>query len=345
MSAGSIAHIVASTDARQGGLGRSVPALVRALNRSDIPSHLTVNPPGKGAVRLVHVHGLWLPLHHAAARDARRAGVPLVVSARGMLEPWALAHRRWKKRIAWAVYQRRDLRHAAVLHATSEAEAISIRRLGLKRPVAIVPNGVDIPAVLPMRERGDRRRALLLSRLHPVKGIPLLIDAWARVRPVGWDLLIAGPDEDGYRATLEALVRAAGLSASITFAGPIADADKWALYRAADLFVLPTHSENFGLVVAEALGAGLPVLTTTGAPWKELETHRCGWWTDVSADAIAEALRAATETSRDDLDAMGARGHALVLDRYGWDDVARQMKAVYEWIGSRGDRPLFVHTD
>lgn len=266
-------------------------------------------------------------------------------STRGMLEPWALAHKRWKKRMAWPLYQRADLAKAAVLHATSEAEAVSIRRAGLRVPVAVIPNGVDVPENLPERNRGEVRRALFLSRLYPVKGLPLLVEAWGRLRPIGWELVIAGPDEGGHRAHVERLVRDAGLTDAVTFAGPVADADKWALYRTADLFVLPTHSENFGLVVAEALGAGVPVLTTTGAPWRELETHGCGWWTEVSVDALAEALVQATQTPRADLDAMGERGQALVRERYGWDDAARHMKAVYEWVLSGGPQPSCLYLD
>lgn len=248
-----------------------------------------------------------------------------------------------KKRLAWHLYQRRDLVTSTALHATSEAEVESIRRLGLCAPVALIPNAVDLPDPMPPRARGEGRRALFLSRVHSKKGLPLLVEARARVRPPGWELVIAGPNDGGHRVHVEALVRQACLADIVTFAGAVADADKWALYRTSDLVVLPTCSENFGLVVAEALGAGVPILTTRGAPWGELETYRCGWWTDISVDAISAALAEASAMPRGDLDAMGARGRAFVLDRYGWDDAARQMKAVYEWVLGQEDRPACVH--
>lgn len=343
-------HTVNSLRADHGGPSRSVPALVDALVIEGVEVRLRVTdqaglvsaPLG---VDIVHDHGLWLPSNHAAARAAWRSGVPLVISPRGMLGPWALAHRRWKKRVAWVLYQRRDLSSTAAVHATSAAEAEAARAAGIHVPIAVIPNGVDIPKALPPRHYRDIRRALFLSRLHPVKGLPMLIEAWARIRPAGWELVLAGPDEDGHRAEIEALIDETGLFGEISFLGPVSDDDKWALYRTANLFVLPTHSENFGLVIAEALAAGVPVLTTTGAPWRVLETEQCGWWTVPTVDAIAGALAAATELAPEALNVMGKRGHALVERDYSWTRVAVQMKELYTWLLGRGERPNTLTED
>ena len=301
---------------------------------------------GDAAPDLVHDHGLWLPTNHAAALAARRQRVPYVVSARGMLEPWARRHRRLKKALAWWAYQRRDLASAAVLHATAASEAENLRELGLRAPIAVIPNGVEVPETPADLAglSGRARRALFLSRVHPKKGLPLLLDAWAEVRPAGWELVVVGPDEGGHRAELAA--QAARLEiAEVRFEEAVPDAAKWDLYRGADLFVLPTHSENFGVVVAEALAAGVPALTTVGAPWRELRDHECGWWTEVGVRPIAEALRDATSRSDAERAAMGARGRALVAERYGWDGIAAQMRDVYEWaLGQRPSPPPCVQT-
>ncbi|MDX1530459.1 MAG: glycosyltransferase [Rhodothermales bacterium] len=294
---------------------------------------------------VLHDHGFWLPSNHLAAAAARRAGAPLVVSPRGMLTPWALRHRAWKKRGAWRLYQRRDVAAAALLHATSEAEAAGFRTLGLPHPIAVVPNGVDLPEAIPERGRRDGapRRALFLSRIHPVKGVLNLVRAWAQVQPKGWELVIAGPDAEGHRADVEGEIRHLG-APGISFTGPVQDAEKWELYGSADLFVLPTFSENFGIVVAEALGAGLPAITTTAAPWEELEAHRCGWWVEVGAEPLAEALAAATTRSDEALAEMGARGRALIRERYAWQRVAADMGAAYAWLLGEGARPDCVRT-
>lgn len=296
---------------------------------------------GQGSI--LHDTGLWLPSNHVAAAVARRTSVPFVVSVRGMASAWALRQGRVKKRLAWALYQRRDLRTARLLHATAQAEVEDLRRLGLRQPVAVVPNGVDVPAVA-RHDWGERpaRRALFLSRIHPGKGLINLVRAWAQTRPMGWELVIAGPDADGHRAEVERLARELGVGEAIRFAGPIEDGEKWDLYRSADLFVLPTFSENFGIVVAEALAAGVPAITTKGAPWQDLETHRCGWWIDVGVEPLAAALGEATALTDARREAMGRRGRALVEQRYSWDHAAEAMAAAYAWLLGRGERPACV---
>lgn len=301
-----------------------------------------------GAV--VHNHGLWVPTNRAAALAARAAGRPLVMSPKGMLSGWALNTNRLKKRAAWHLYQRRALQSAQAFQVTAEAEAEDVRRLGLRQPVAVIPHGVGgppaAPAGTPIGGRdGDQRTALFLSRIHPVKGLPDLIEAWSAVRPPDWRLVVAGPDEGGHRADIERRARDSGLAGVVSFPGPVGDDEKWTLYRSADLFVLPSHSENFGIVVAEALATGLPVLTTRAAPWRALETHRCGWWTKTGADAIAVALREATGAPPDVLRAMGDRGRAYAKSELSWGWVAREHLALYQWLIGQGDRPPCVVVD
>jgi len=375
-----VLHTIARIALADGGPARTVAALCRALAAQGarvelitgavegieigVPAHVSggvrrwgrFQPRSERFVELlrdrlratgaavVHDHGLWLASNHAAAAVSTRARVPRIVSPRGMLSEWSLAQRRWKKRIAWRAYQRRDLESAAVLHATSELEAEEIRSAGLRGPIAIVPNGVDLPPLAERRgmERDRARRFLFLSRIHPKKGLESLIEAWARVRPAGWELVIAGPDERGHRATIEKRAKALGPDAAIRFRGPVSDTDKWQLYRSADVFVLPTASENFGVVVAEALASGVPVITTRAAPWSALAERGCGWWTELGAEALAAALREAVQIGDEERSAMGARGRRLVEERFGWPAIAWQMLAVYRWLAGGGDVPEWV---
>lgn len=292
-----------------------------------------------GTPDIVHDHGVWLPANHAVAMAAHQRRIPRVVSTRGMLEPWARRHHRLRKLAAWALYQHRDLKQAALLHATAESEAVNLRAAGLRAPIAIVPNGVDIPErAAVMRDHAPRRRALFLSRVHSKKGLPMLLDAWAEVQPQGWDLQIVGPDEGGHRADLEAQALRLGLT-GVLFKGAVSDVEKWDLYRAADLFVLPTYSENFGVVVAEALAAGVPVLTTTGAPWRDLVDHSCGWWVEPNTRSIVDALRGAVALPVRTRAEMGLRGRRHVAATYGWDGIAERMTEAYEWVLGRRASP------
>lgn len=294
----------------------------------------------QGAV--LHSHGLWLMPNLYPARAVQRHGVTLVVSPRGMLGEVPLEFSARRKRLLWALAQRRALELAACFHATSFEEAEDIRRAGLTAPVAVIPNGIDIPAGAPA---AGARTVLHLGRLHPKKGIDQLIAAWVRVadRHPDWALRIVGPSEIGCRAELEAQVH--DLRAPrVTFDGPLFGADKLAAYRTAGLFVLPTLNENFGMVVAEALAAGIPAICTKGAPWAGLETEGCGWWTDHGPEPMAAALDAALALPDAERAAMGARGRSWMARDFGWDGVASQMAQVYAWCLGQVDRPGCVVT-
>ncbi len=290
-----------------------------------------------GTPDILHDNGIWLLHNHRLSRLASARGVPRVVSTRGMLAPWAMNHKGSKKRVAWHLYQRRDLARAQVLHATSTVEASEIENLGLGVPVRVIPNGTDLPeqSVLDATRAGNNGPgrtcvALFLGRIYPVKGLPMLIEAWGRVRPAEWRLEIAGPDEAGHRATVERAVSNAGLGDTVSFRGPLdGDAKRDALLTA-DLFVLPTLSESFGMSVAEALAHGVPVLTTTAAPWPMLQETGCGWRVEPTIDGLETGLRAAMLVNGAIRREMGEKGRALIARDYEWDGVARKLIATYE---------------
>jgi glycosyltransferase involved in cell wall biosynthesis len=186
-----------------------------------------------------------------------------------------------------------------------------------------------------------------MSRIHPVKNLAGLLQAWAMLRPEvvkGWRLRIAGPDEGGHGKEIEALIQTLGLQDSVELIGPVGEDRKAAVYQSADLFVLPSFSENFGVVVAEALTHSLPVITTRGTPWSGLVTNGCGWWIDIGTEPLTQALQEAMSLSCDKRRAMGVRGREYVR-QYDWAHIAQQTIEVYRWVLGQGQKPACVQTD
>jgi glycosyltransferase involved in cell wall biosynthesis len=325
------------------------------------PRRFAHSPAGERRARssradILHQHGLWTA-QSRITEAFRCRGVPTVVTPHGSLQAWALRHSRWKKRLAFAWFEGRNLRRASCLQATSDDEVRSLRNFGLRAPVALVTNGVTPEWLISQADPASfrhrhgiaagRRILLFLSRLHAKKGLPLLLEAFSRHREklADWDFVIAGTDADGHRAEIEALARRLGLSTSVHFIGPVYDEEKRGAFAAAELFVLPTHSENFGLVIAEALACGVPVITTHGAPWAELETLRCGWWVAIETTALGAALIDATRRRPEELREMGNRGRDLVAAKYVWPAVAERTVQLYNWLLGLTARPDFVIVD
>ena len=315
------------------------PLRVRIFHR-DWPPRLCPSAGLRTALRsgtadIIHHHSLWLRTLHYAHRAALARGAKLVISPRGMMSRWAWRHRDWRKKIARAFVHPGALDAAHGWHATSEEEAGEIRALGFKQPVCIAPNAVDTPDFSESARAAahwhtacpavsQRPVALFYSRFHQKKRVLELIDLWLEHGPRDWLLLLVGIPQDYTPELLEHYVqRNSGAGRVQAFAG----VGRPAPYPVASLFLLPSHNENFGLVVAEAMAHGVPALVTDTTPWRALNTDDRGWcvpWPDYAA-----ALRAATAEGPARLRARGARARDWVLSEYAWDKSARALTAFY----------------
>ena len=300
---------------------------------------------------LIHNHGLWLFPNLYARQSALNNSLPLITSPHGMLDSWSLRRSYWQKQLVWYLYERKNLTSANVFHATSREEYLSIRDLGFQQPIALIPNGVYVENLdtKPSRdilinifpELKEKKWLLFLSRIHPKKGLDNLLFAWDNIATSfdEWHLIIAGPDLIGYQAKLESIVTGLGLEQQVTFAGMLSGIIKQAALNNADLFVLPSYSENFGIVIAESLANAVPVVTTKNTPWEDLLTYNCGWWIENNQQALTLALTEAMEMSPQQRKAMGLKGRNLVKQKYSWDFVAREMASVYQWMLGGGNSP------
>jgi glycosyltransferase involved in cell wall biosynthesis len=307
------------------------PGLIRALD------HCAVS-----CESLIHLHTLWNAVSVSSYLVASRRRVPLVVSVRGALYPWSLAQGRTRKALAWRAFVRRGLQSAAFVHVTEPGEAEAVRSLGVTTRLVTVPNGVEqVPAAelsTILRERSHRRSSgptfLFLSRIHKKKGVDYLLHAWARSNAVrlGARLVIAGPFASGaYEREIRGLAKDLGLDSDVKFLGMLTGDDKERAFRNADVFVLPSHSENFGVAIVEALARGLPVLTTRGTPWESIVSRGAGWRVDLSVEQLASRINTIVELSAGRLTEMGERGAELAKE-YGWDAQAAKLVDEYRRV-------------
>lgn len=298
-------------------------------------------------VDVVHNHSLWSMVNVAAGWVVPGRSAKLVTSPRGTLSAYALGRSRWMKRLMWPL-QRRTLSKADMLHATSEVELKEIRALGLTAPVVLLPNGIDLPVLPPSvgPRKAESRTLLYLGRIHPIKGLDLLLEAWALIEAQHpqWQLLVAGRGEAAHVQAVKAMTEQLAVQ-RVSFTGPLYGEAKSQAYIDADLFVLPTHSENFGMVVAEALAHACPAVVSRGAPWSGLTSEGCGWWVDNSVPILAAALDAAMRLPSDQLAAMGLRGRAWMERDFGWTAIGQKMDAAYRWLLTGGERPSWVRID
>lgn len=302
---------------------------------------------------LIHSHGLWTDVNRCAAVMARKKGIPHVLGPCGMLDPAALQRSAWKKQLVGRWFQYNALAQASCLLANSEHEYRDIRRFGLSNPVAILPNPVPGPASMragPLAAKAlfptNKKTVFFLGRIHPVKGLSRLVEAWSRINLAheDWQLVLAGPDEGGHRSVIETQITRLGCSSSVHWIGPLDTTAKWDALLTADLFVMPSDFENFGISIAEAMMAGLPVITTTGTPWKQLAEKEAGWWVGPNAEDLRPALVDAMSRSDESRSEMGRRGSDLAKN-FSPETVSLQLLDLYHWLQGATSRPAFVHLD
>lgn len=358
---------IPNIDKKTGGPSRSVPLLAKGLSEVGVDVTLLTHPSDEMNLHIlegssVHVsflpmhykrseleefivennfdilqgESMWIPLSHSIIRIARRHSIPYLMVPRGSLEPWSLRQKWFKKKIAWWLYQYKDIRHASCILATAPMEAEHLRLLGFRNPIAVLPNGIDV-SEYPCRTitaYPPNKQVLFLSRIHPKKGIELLLEAWETLHDDcrNWKLVIAGNGEAAYIEQLKRKISDIGLNDSVTIIPPIFGESKCALYAQSSLFILPTYSENFGMVVAEAMSCGVPVITTRNAPWKVLEETKSGWWVDMNIQEIVASLKEAMSLPDDILFTMGQTGSKIVNERFEYRNIAKKTALLYEWI-------------
>ena len=285
----------------------------------------------EGRRLVVHLHGVWVAPVAAAAAAAREEGAWLVVSPHGMLRREALRKSRWRKTLVWQASLRGQLAGADTLHVTSPEEGSDlVALLPGCRPV-LVPLGVTPPAAVPRtRGVGEPRLAGYLGRLLPIKNLDGLLQAWHRAAPPGWRLRIDGPGTAEIREALGAEARRLGIDGAVDFGGAVALEDLGTHFARLDLFILPSRSEAFALVVGEALAAGVPAIVTTAAPWAEVEARGCGWSVPPDVGSLAGAIATATALDADDLAGRGEAGSRWVRREYSWERIAaRHLAELY----------------
>jgi glycosyltransferase involved in cell wall biosynthesis len=298
---------------------------------------------------IIHQHGIFLPTSLLSLSVNKTAKI--IINPHGYLEPEKLQVSSFKKNLVLRLFERKNLNNCHCLIACSEKEAISLRKFGLKQPIAILPNGVSdsmiklntsntTTAVMHFKEKygvaANQKILLFLSRIHPFKGLKLFLKTVLKIqdqfRKNNWVFLIAGMSELGHEKDLKLFVEENNISDIVKFIGPQFDQDKIDAYDSSDCFILPSKGENFGIAVIEALSRGLPVIATESTPWENLETENCGWWIGRNEEDFIKTIIDLFSKDKEYLELMGKNGIELVKNKYTWSQVAKQSLEIYEWV-------------
>ena len=293
---------------------------------------------------IIHSNGIWMMPSVYPAIAKRGTKCKLVFCPRGGLSKTALKRSRLKKFLMGHLGgQYMALRETDMFHAASMKELQEIRDLGYKQPIALVPNGIDLPDINHKMFLGSNRKIAFFGRIHETKAVDHLVSAWGNVaeRFPDWSLEIAGPDR-GAVPMLKAMISKRSIP-RVSFVGELHGAEKYRFLSSADLYVLPSLTENFGITIAESLACGTPVIASRGCPWGQLEEKGCGWWVDIGEEALAAQLEMSLAFLPEALKDMGEKGKQWMGAEFSWDGIAKKMLCAYNWLCHGGYRPEFVY--
>ncbi len=284
---------------------------------------------------IVHVHGCWSSQCVWVQKWSQAKGYKVILTPHGMLEPWIIKRNYWIKKLpALMLYQKKAIRKVDYIHATAESEKENLIQLGYNDKIKVIPNAVNVDSII-MKNSWQRTKTILfLSRIHEKKGLNFLIEATAILKKKlsGYKIVIAGEGDSSYIEKLKQMVSQTDVQEIISFAGGVYGEEKWNLFREADVFVLPTFSENFGIAVAEALASGTPVITTVGSPWTDLVESDCGWYTEIGTLHTVNALKEFLRLDEKALERMGHNGRRLIEGKYSTQSMADEMMELYRGL-------------
>ncbi|MDN7152352.1 glycosyltransferase [Paraburkholderia sp. WS6] len=303
---------------------------------------------------LVHTHGIWMHPSADVVAWRRKYRKPHLISPHGMLDRWILNRSKLKKWLALAAYERAHLQGATCFHALSLEEAHGIRAAGFSQPIAIIPNGVEMPDVAVHTRPSwwddslqGKRLLLYFGRLHPKKGLDNLLLAWKSLIQAGsldqrLVLVIGGWGDQSYIDQLHRIVDGRAADYRVRFVGPQFEEAKWQTYAMCDGLILPSFSEGLPMVPLEAWSVGVPCALTNQCNLPEAFVTGAAFRIEADVEDIKRFLLKFGATEQGELSAVGERGRALVVERFVWSYVAQQMASVYRWLIGDGERPDFV---
>lgn len=281
---------------------------------------------------LVHVNCCWMPACAFIQQMAQKRNIKVVLTPHGMLEPWIIKRHYWTRKLpALLLYQKAAIQNADCIQSTAESERDNLMKLGYNTNIKIVRLGIDADGIELKKSWKKTRQILFLSRVHVKKGINFLIEAASVLREElkGYKILVAGEGDADYVAAMKKMIEERGVQDIVQLTGGVYGDEKWRLFQSSDFFVLPTHSENFGLAIAESLASGTPVITTVGTPWIDLNDTDSGACIEIGTQPLVDILRKFLALSDTELEAMGRNGRKLIEEKYSSRVMAKEMMKVY----------------